>query len=203
MADRIDYVTPEVRLAYLNLFEAKPYMVNGKAKGDPKFSLMMIFEPGKDFDDFKAQAVKAVRARWSDVKLANVVWPFKDGDKEADRLIRKGKTEAQVGFMRGHFLAKAATKYQPEVFDIARKLVTDPKRAFSGTYGWVAGVFNTYETDNAEPAISLYFDKVMLSDRKAERLAGGGRSAADAFSGVRGGTSNENPMDEYDDEIPF
>lgn len=204
MAELTQYVTPEVRLAYLNVFEAKPYMVNGKPKGDAKFSLMMLFEPGKGLDDFKAEVKAAVRAKWPGVDLASVTWPFKSGDKEADRLIRKGKTEAQVAFMRGMVLAKASTKFQPEIVDINRKLVTDAKAAYSGVYGWVAGAFNPYTDDEGAPGVSLYFDKVMISDRKAERLSGGGRSAADAFAGVRGGVSGENPMAaDDDDEIPF
>lgn len=200
--ERVDYVTPEARLAYLNLFEPKHFMRNGKPMGEAKFSLMMLFPKG-DVDDLKAGALKAARAEWPGVKASDVRWPFKDGDKEADRLIAKGKTEAQVEFMRGLILVKAASKYAPEVVDANRKPIVSKDAVYSGVYGHVAGVFNAYEQDDGEKGVGLYFDKVLIS-RKGDRIAGGGRSAADVFAGVSGGTSNVDPTEGLDDdEIPF
>jgi len=200
--ERTEYVTPEARLAYLNLFEPKAYMRNGKAMGEPKFSLMMLFARN-EIEELKTLALKAARAEWPGAKATDVSWPFKNGDTEADRLIAKGKTEAQVEFMRGHILVKASSKYAPEVVDANRKPIVSKDAVWSGCYGHVAGVFNPYQSDDGKFGVGLYFDKVLVS-RKGDRIAGGGRSAADVFAGVKGGTSNVDPTAGLDDDdIPF
>ena len=204
MAKGFIVVTPEFRAAFTNLFEPKAFVQNGKARGEPKYSFTALFPISTDLTSVKQTAMAAAQAKWPGLAdIGKVVrFPFKNGDKEAERLLAKGgKTEDQVKFYRGNIVLKASTEYKPQVVDRAGNDILKPGDVYSGCYGYAELNFVANEISEGGETkryVSAYFNFFMKS-RDGERLAG--RDAKTVFKGLLGGESNTDPS--AGDDIPF
>ena len=106
----VTVITQPFILSYPKLFKPEPYMEDGKAKGDPKYSFEAISDLDelltwqildKDANEFidggvEKRLVALAREKWGadfDVKAAvmhgGLSWPFKSGDKKFEE---KGST---------------------------------------------------------------------------------------------------------------
>lgn len=188
-------VTPEFRLVFPNLFEAKPFMRNGKPAGEPKYGLTMLFAPN-DIAGLKAKAIEVAKAKWPGRDLKELAFPLKNGDSLAEKAEAKGKDGS---FYRGTIVLKASSKFKPQVVGADRQPILDKDKVYSGCYGYAEINFVPYDAinDGAKDGVTAYVNFVMKS-RDGQRVAG--RTAADVFAGIQGGTSNE---DVLDDEIAF
>ena len=191
-------VTPEFRLVYPNLFEARAFVRDGKPQGEPKYGLVMLFKPD-EIDGMKSTAAGVAKAKWPGRDLKELKFPFKKGDAEAKKREDKGKDGS---FYAGTVVIKASSKYQPQVVDMDRKDILDPKRVYSGVYAFAELNFVAYNgVGGGQDGVTCYVNFVMIS-RKGDRIAG--KTADDVFSGVQGGDTNVDPTgDDTDDDIPF
>ena len=120
MADSL--LTPTFRLSFPQLFEPKSFK-----NGDPKFSLVMLFEQGTDISTLKAAAKAVAINKWGADKLpANLTNPFRDGS-EKEHL---DGYEAGVTFVG----AKANAEYPPDVVDHAKQEIIVRKEIYAGCY---------------------------------------------------------------------
>lgn len=218
-----------------NLLEAKAVQRNGKATGEPKFSLNIEIDPETQPDlkrAIQAKALEIARAKWPgrdfakeaaktytdqdgsvQKKLPTFVFPWSNGTELADNAKAKGKDRE---FSRGKLVLTARSKFQPGLSAIVGgKLVeygdTVPVASskayfYSGVEVLVEVNFQAYDGvgETGADGVTAYLNKV-LSTNKGKKLASGGASAAETFSGYLGSISNVDPTAgaDLDDEIPF
>ena len=190
-------VTPEFRLVYPNLFEARAFVRDGKPQGDPKYGLVMLFKPD-EIDGMKNVAKAVAKAKWPGRELKELKFPFKSGNAEAKKRTDAGKDGS---FYEGTVVIKASSKYQPQVVDLDRKDILDPKRVYSGVYAYAELNFVAYPgVGGGQDGVTAYVNFVMVS-RNGDRIAG--KTADDVFSGVGGGETDVDPTGDLDADIPF
>lgn len=121
------FLTPEFRVSYPHVFKAKPY----RGKGNPKFSLVMLFPKKTDLKAIKEAMKEAKIAKFGpDQKKwpKDLVTPVKDGDDEE---VSKGKE----GYA-GHWVI-SATAYEdrkPLVVDPDKQEILNPADFYPGCY---------------------------------------------------------------------
>ena len=223
-------ITPEFRFSYPKLVVPKPFMQNGKAKGDPNYGLQMIFEPEdlerfKLFDedagtfvdvDIRKICAQVAKDEWPDLNLKEAVaekelsWPIVKGDKLAAKAEAKKKESEHYKGMEV-ISASASQEYPPMLYvtengkrkQIVRGLDTDEQKAkqlFD-----VGGNFGFAEVtvkagDVNGKYVKFYVNSVRFT-KAGQRL--GGTSMMDRFDGVMGGESDHDATEGLDDEIPF
>ncbi len=207
-------VTPEFRMVWPNLFEPRAFMRDGKPTGEPKYGLTMLFDPNAPkipgqptLDDLKATAARVAKAQWPGRDLKELKFPFKSGDALAKASIAKdeaaGKAPRDVSFYEGRVVVKTSSKFAPQIHGMDRKEILDPKRAYSGAYGYTELNFVAYAgVGGGQDGVTCYVNFVMLSDRKGDRIAG--KNVVDVFAGIDGSdVATDVGGDTLDDEIPF
>lgn len=205
----IDTTVPAPAL-HMALTEAKPYMENGKAKGEPKFGGELVFPAGHpDTLPLKLKALEVAKAEWGDnVDRTTIGWPFQKGDERAASRVAKGKDGK---FYEGKDVLKARSKYAPKCSWIANgKLVEMPSNELgpnaSKFYGGVeclATINFVAMTVQSNKYVVAYLN-MLFSTGKGERVGGQGRSAAEAFKGYLGKATTADPTKGgLGDEIPF
>lgn len=187
------------RGVFPNLFEAKPVKINGKAVGDPVFSLTMLFDPG-DLEPLKAKAIEVAQQAWPGRNLKELRFPFVRGEAEKDKADKKGKDGS---FYEGKVVVKTSSKYQPGVVGPDRQEIVNPSDIYSGAYYYAeVNVVAFTDPRGERDGVKCYLNFVMKY-KDGDRIAG--RSAADVFAGITGGTSDYDPTggDGDGDDIPF
>lgn len=120
-------ITAPFIISFPNLLVAKPYMENGKPKGDPQYTFEGISElatladwqqVNKDTGEFdvinvEKRLVALAKEQWGEdfsvkdsVKHGGLSWPFKSGDKKADEKGEKGEHYRGKKFWRAKALAE-------------------------------------------------------------------------------------------------
>lgn len=209
--DGIFKLTLPVVMAFPVLFEPKPYMENGKAVGEPKYSANFHFpSDSEELKAFMALSAKLARAHWPDrqffvtttdgVKIRQVTFPWRDGNTTADEKKAKNK---DAEHLRGKHVIVAKSKNPPVLSYIEKgKLVecdndtirlASKNKFYNGVevlaeFNLVA--FNPKGADSL-PGITAYLNKV-LSTNKGTKLSGG-TSSAESFKSYLGAISAEDP----------
>lgn len=129
-------LTPEFRMSFAKLVVPEAYKENGKAKGDPSFSVECILDPEnitkfKEWDDktntfvdvdIRVVCAQVAKAKWEDMSVKDAVaqgglfWPIVDGDVHIAKLVKdKGKKEDSLAHYKGKkiFRIGAAQEYPP------------------------------------------------------------------------------------------
>lgn len=200
-------------IAFQNVFEAKPFIRNGRPVGDPVFSITMLYDP-EMLKSAKAMAITVAKAKWG--STAGVRFPFLKGEAEAKasvaRAKAKGKTnwETAGDFYGDRIVVKAKSKYQVPVYDMTGKEMLAQKDLYSGSVASVLLKFVANGIAEKDPHsgetvekkyVSAYLQGVKKTG-KGERLFG--RDLASVFGGTKDddealGTAAV----DLDDEIPF
>lgn len=211
-SDGIFNLTSPAVLLFPNLLEPKPFMKNGKAQGEPKYSASLIFEAeNPDLKAMKEKVTSLARMRWPDKPFSELAFPFSNGDKNADKRVAKGKQDGE--HLRGKVLMKSSSKYEPRLSVLVDgKLVdldTDMLKAahkgkfYNGVEVLAQINFVPYDPigENAKGGVTAYLNMV-VSTGKGKRLSGGA-TASEVFKGYVGGISAEDPTgaDNLDDVI--
>jgi hypothetical protein len=217
-------ITPPFRMSYPNLIKPRPY----NNKGEPRYSLDMIFDPDmmEKFwlaDDtvekgFRQVQVKDVlveifKEKWPSGKMKETLhkdgWPLKSGDKLADRQEAKGKNgDAYKG--KTIISAKASKDYPPtlkyknggKTVNLDMSTDADKKKAealFAGG-NYARAEVNAKAIDTPDCYLVFYVNNVIFF-KEGEKLGRG--SALDRFDGIEGGESDYDPTRDLDDEVPF
>jgi hypothetical protein len=212
MADKentgiFDMTVPVIMLMP-NLVIPKPYMENGKAKGDPKFGGNFIFgAEHPDLKPIKQKCLAVARAMWPGIATSEVGWPWKSGTEAADKRKAAGK-DGEI--TRDKAILKARSKYEPMLSWVEGGQVKEipgtsgaavqSSKFFSGVE--VLASFNFVPVEvSGNKYVTAYLSKV-FSTGKGTRV-GGGRSAAESFKGYIGQKSAEDPTAGAGDEDAF
>lgn len=219
--------TIPVVMSFPNLFEAKAFMENGKAKGEPKFSANLNFPAdSEELKAIKALAAKLARTKWPDkpffltttegVKITQVVFPFASGDKLADSRKEKGKDDGD--YMRGKVVLSTRSKYEPKLAYTDKSKIVDVEGGVVKTAAkskFYPGVEVLAELNlvpyegvgkDGKPGVTAYLNMI-VSTCRGKRISGG-QSPSEAFKGYVGSVSAEDPTAPgagaaLDDEIPY
>ena len=198
MSDTYTFKQPQ-RAVFLNLYEPKAYMKDGKAKGDPKYSATFVIpSTSPELDPLKKAAVAVARAKWPTRELRELVFPFTSGDKAMEKSAAKGKDGS---FYKGGVVFKTRSKYPPilSVLNAGRiiTLETDVLKAqwkskfYNGCIGAAAVNFVTYEGDQGSDGVTAYIQSFLWTG-DGERI--GGRDQAEVFKDYMGQVSSEDPF---------
>ena len=196
-------VSNTATLLYPKLFEAVPYMKDGKPKGEPKFSCVFLLKTSHpELTELQKKAVAVAKEKWPGLPVKNVVFPFKKGDEIAAKAEKNGKKRE---FYEGMIVLPAATgaKYPPRITDATKGFsqVTDHERLYSGCEVVFEVNFKPYgDPDDAKnpPGITAYLQRVcFVKDGKRIQT---GKSDADVFSKVVGRESDEDPTAGADED---
>ena len=206
-----DTTVPAPMIYTDTLFEARPFKdASGKEKGDPKFSALQIFRADHpDLQPMKAKAVAAAKAMWPNADLKEIRFPFKSGSADNKKRVEGGKKARD--YMEGCVFITGRSKFQPRLSAFLAGKITDLETPlqqtankglfFGGAETLAEYNFVASEVDGKR-SVTAYLNMV-LTTGKGKRLTGG-RSAAEAFKGYVGHTTDEDPTAGVeDDEISF
>lgn len=211
-------VTHEHVAAYVNLEKPRAFEKNGKAQGDPKFGYTGLFDKSNQeaMKPLYAQAAAAAKAKWPSIEAAELQAmlkrTFKDGDKEAARLMArrdKPKTEKQVEYLKGKVVVKVTSKNPIDVSEPGPNgaiEIIDWKKVYSGIKCKSELNFVAYDNsfgdaqEGAPRGFITVYCNFFLKTGDGPRI--GGRDRNSVWAGVQGGQSTSDPTG-GDDDIPF
>lgn len=171
-----EVVTEPGTALFPNLFEAKAVVVQGVEKGEPKYSLEVLFESKQEIQPVLQAAQRLLQQRFPKRDKSELRMLVTSGDKKAAKQEENGY---DAEFYKGKFVLKANSKYAPGVVNSATQKIIDPSEIYSGMQARVHVLLKTYETgDNA--GVTAYLMNVMKT-ADGEKLVGG-KSAQQAFA---------------------
>lgn len=225
-------LTEPMETAYLNLLKPRAYQPKGSSqpKGDPKYSLTLIFSPDHpDFPSIKNAYIAVAKERWpnrdlsADIKAGTLSVPWKDGNKEIAKLTAKLARTGQayngkLDWAKDKLFMRASSQNQPTLAITlpggrvsggldTRALDMNKSKFYSGVKVLAELNLAPYEgqRDNDPDGVTAYCN-IVVSTGEGERR-GGQRDPAQVFSGYVGRSVSDDPTlgdpDGLDDEIPF
>lgn len=159
-------VTGEVRLSYVNLFEARKFKDTDK---DAKFSVTILIpkatpEGQKTIANIKQAiqkaAEKGAQKHFGGRIPTNVQHTLKDGDVEVDDLGDLKNIKSPE--LKGHMYMRLSTKFAPKVLNAQRQEIINPLEVYSGAYGRVSLTTFAYSGDGKR-GISAVLNNVMVT----------------------------------------
>lgn len=166
--NKIKVVTGEVRLSYVNAFEAR-----SAAEGQtPKYSTSIII-PKTDKQTISAiqrgieEAVQRGLPKFNGKRPQSLRTPLRDGDEE----------RADDPAYEGCYFLNCNSRVKPGVVDQNLVAITDPDELYSGCYGRVSLTFYAYNT-NGNKGIACGLQNIQKL-RDGERLGGRARAEDD------------------------
>lgn len=208
MANEPYTFTEAHRAMFTNIVEAKPYMRNGKAVGDPVYGATFLVPPDHpDLAAIKAAAVKVAKERWPGRALKELKFPFMDGDTQATEREKLGKSgDATKGFV----MFKTSTKYEPVLTVLENGRIVEytgtnrghaARKFYAGAYLVPSVTLHAYEGDSTKPdGVGAWLNAVLFY-KDGERI--GGAAGAELFKGFAGAVSTTDPTSASDDEDIF
>lgn len=166
--DPMKVITPEFRLSYPALFEAKAMDEQAKAK----FSMVMLFPKTTDITALKEAAKAAARHKWGDKIPPKLRTPFRDGDEE--------KSDSD-GY-KGCIFVSASSLDRPGIIDQRRApIAAGDQRLFAGCYCRASLRAFAYDT-SGNKGIAFALHNVQLL--RPGQPFGSRRAAEDEFEEV-------------------
>jgi hypothetical protein len=204
----------EAPACFLNLFEAKAVVINGKDSGTPKFSANFLLDPeSANAQTLRNVAIATAKEQWPGRALSGLKFPWENGDASADRAEARGKDRS---FYRGKVVLISRSQIAPTLGVLNGKTIqqfegNDDRRVslkpkfYNGVLVLATFTLQAYQGVGANPdGVTAYLDSVVSLNR-GERIGGGSRDLAQTFSGYIGLQSGVDPTagSDMDDEIPF
>lgn len=218
-----------VPMLHPHLFEARAYTPKGRqpSKDDKKsFSATAMFDAdSEELKALKEHCANMAKAKWPGVALKEIRFPFKRGDKAADKRAAQCKEKHQEPdgeFQRGKVLLQSKSTRQPILGVINGKAVVDLDTANEAAvaankskfyfgaeclfeYNFACVELSDGEDDDGEEKskrfVTAYLNRVVSTGR-GKALGASRKSNAEAFKGYRGSVSAVNPASDSD-EIPY
>lgn len=186
--------TPEFRVAFPNVFEAKA-INEGQT---PFFSVTMLFDKNADLALLKKAAHAAIKKKWPTNPPSNLRNPFRPGSEKAEKY---------EGY-EGTIYINAKTKMKPGVVDGARNKIVDQSEFYAGCYARATIVPYAYnKAGNAGVAFALH----NIQKIKEGESLGGRAKAEDDFEALEGMEvegfgdtfENDNSDTNFTADVPF
>jgi hypothetical protein len=195
------------RGVFLNVFEPKSFMHNGKPTGEAKYgALLLIPETSPDLVPMKAVMAEAARSKWATRGMGELAFPLKSGAKMAEKATAKNKDGS---FYLGNATLKTSSKFPPILSIIqGGKIITldsDALKAqwkskfYSGCQVAASVNFVPYEDPKGlQDGVTAYLQSLLwVGD--GERI--GQADQSEVFKSYVGQQTNVDPLG--DDDIPF
>lgn len=175
-------ITPVFRVAFANVHKPRGMEHEDGTVGEPKYSIVMIFDKEEDLSAMKRLVKKAAVDRWGTNLPRNMRQPFRDGSEK----------DETPGFSDDVTFATASTFYKPGLVDKNRDVILDEEEFYSGCFARASVTAYTYDKKgNKGVAFGLHnLQKV----RDGERLGGRG-PAEDDFDSVGEDDEGEDMFD--------
>ena len=205
-----------VRLFHPNLIVPRKFKDprTGKESGDPKYSALFGIDPNRpDFAEMKRLATLVAKdAALKDedgnlVPLNKLSWPFKTGDKLADKAkaeVEASKPKAKLAdYSRGLVIVKTSSLFPVGLAYVNGKQIVEldfddealrKKNAgkfFFGAEVWADITFSPHQVGSNTPGVNAYLTSVMATG-KGERI-GGFTPASERFKSYLGHLSAADP----------
>jgi len=159
-------VTGEVRLSYVNVFEARKFKDTDK---EAKYSLTILI-PKNTPDGQKTiasirQAIQKAAEKGAQKHFGgripqNVNHTLRDGDTETDDLGDLKNVKSPE--LAGHMYMRLSSKFAPKVLNAQRQEIINPLEIYSGCYGRVSLTCYAYSGDGKR-GISAVLNNVMMT----------------------------------------
>lgn len=157
-------ITPVFRVSFPQVFEPKAF-----GGGDPKYSVVMLFDKKADLSKMKALVKKVALAKWPNGLPSNFVSPFKNGNEKE-----------YEGYADKVYIT-ASSLYEPGVLDEHKQPIINAKEFYAGCYA-IASV-NAFAYDKlGKRGVSFGLQNLMKVN-DGESL-GGGSSPEKDFESV-------------------
>jgi len=220
-------ITPVYRMSFPNL--SQPRSFQDKADGKKSYNVEMIFEAADlqafklwndetgNFEevDVRQIAAQVAKEQWPGINVKSEFqpgrnWPIHDGDTRAAEQERKGK---KGDHYKGMKVIRAGTdeSIPPRLYTVENKRRVELVRGDDADKAKIESLFvgGNYAlsevTVKATETPQGRFIKFYLGGtkfvRQGEKL--GSPSMMDRFDGITGGSSEHDPTDGLDDDIPF
>ncbi len=129
--------TPEFRVSFPALFEAKLNTLSGKEE----YSVQMIFEKSADLAPLKMMAKNCAIEIWGDNKIPEKLRsPFRDGDEYNDT------ADNQRAELEGKIFINSKSKQRPGLVDGALQAIIDQSDFYGGCYARATVRAYAYDT---------------------------------------------------------
>lgn len=167
-----EFDTPTFRLNWAqNLFEAKPYMEDGKPKGKPKYACEMMFDE-KGAAIMKAALIKARKKRWPNSKNWTLHHnPLINGDEKAKEVTEAGYDGE---YYEGMSIYIARTEDRPTIVGTDAEPLEVESDIYSGCYCRAKITIGAYQTNKKNMGVTLYLNGVQKV-RDGDKLGGRGK----------------------------
>ena len=199
--ERFQILTPIFRLSHPHLFEPSVMKVKGVAKGEPAYSIEMLFDKKTTkLEDLNKRITRAKIAEWGADKEnwpSPLRTPVTDGDKPKKNS-KTGKMEVKPEH-KGMWVVKARTLAQynkPEVVDQEGEKITEKSEVYPGCYARAYITARPYEVGD-KYGVSFMLEAVQ---KAKEGEAIGGRKAAKEIFGVIEREESESFSSDNEDE---
>lgn len=137
-------LTPEFRVSFPNVFEAKVNQLSGKAE----YSLVALFPKGADLSQLHEAMTKACVDKWGADKAgwpANLRSPLRDQAERAKNV--GGKQVMPQGYEEGAMFMNLKSKLRPGLVDQDVVAIIDASAFYAGC--WARATINAYAYDQA------------------------------------------------------
>lgn len=179
---RNTHKSPEGIVRYANVFTPRARKgKDGEPQGDPKYSILLVFERDADLDEME-EAIEEAAAKKFGSKAKSLLAngrlrsPIRDADEYVDDEL--SKEENWPFNLKGARMVRFSTKDQPGVVDEGADPIMDKTEFYDGCRARVSYNASGYDT-NGNKGVALYLINVQKLD-DGKRLSGN-PSAEDDF----------------------
>lgn len=203
------------RAVFVTLYEPKPFMKNGKPKGEAKYSATFVIPTtSPELATLKAAMAAVAKEKWPGRDMKELAFPLTSGDKAFEKAAANDKDGS---FYKGNVVLKARSKFPPALSLHSGgkfvKLDSDALKAqwkskfYNGCMGAAVINFIAYEGDgddeggkSGKDGITAYLQAFHWTG-DGERI--GGLDAAELFKDYAGKATTDDPFAGGDGEIPY
>lgn len=172
-------ITPEFRVSYPAVFQAKLNKLSGKTQ----YSLVALFKKGEDLSKLEAAAKAACKKKWGDdpkkwpKKLRS---PFRD-QAEREREGEDGEKFMPDGYEKGAKFLTLTTTQQPGIVDQKRQPILDAEKFYAGCWARASVNAGAYDTAGNQ-GVAFYLNNLQLV--RDDDPFSGRRKAEEEFAAI-------------------
>jgi hypothetical protein len=190
-------ITPEFRVSYPNVFEARLNDQNNKME----YTLVALFKSGEKLDSLKNLVREEATKLWgADSKKwpKKMKSPFRD-QAEREKELDDGTMVMPEGYSKGAIFINLKSRQQPGLIDAKRQPILDPAEFYAGCYARASVTAFAYDVKGNQ-GVAIWMTNLQKT-RDGEPLSGRPK-AEDEFSAIADGAAEEE-SDSSDLSDPF